>query len=832
MQQNLDGLIERLNIINREPLAHALESRLDELQTREDSKWRPEILSLLLQLAERPAELSTLEDLERVRLKTPEAEKLTWREIVGDEEADADALWGRFDDDEDADLSEREYSGEEDESNSDATDQTSTSVFGGVSEGAKFESLLLEPDVDILDELKQAQQWRTEDDEGYAVPLTEDQAVREILHMLRGLPSQIFIQGRQTVELRSSPRFYIEGLSSSGFEELLDNFAGIGDILQSLRQYLLSKQDSALQQTLAQCIEKELRVFSQTLTSIENTIAKPSGPTPVSFFDLQDRIETAAYAVTSLASITDVLSSDHASHDYDISNHLYAQVCEAQAKGDQQSFVVLQETFSDCLQTYLRPIQAWITGGILQDDVKFVQQRDKAVDISTFWEQQYSLHTQDGASLAPDFMQEFVPTIFSLGKQVAFMDVLGVEIEGLDEEREPRSEKHMLDPLSTANIADLTPFSITVSQVLHNWVHKHRQKSSATLCSHILYVCGLSRALDTLAHIYLSANGSLFQQFADSVFARLDAGKSTWADSLALETLAREAFAAVVGTDIRNLNAQNQRSTQASKSEKSPRNISTSVKALGNITLTLAISPALQNIIRPSQIHVYQSANHLLLQLYRSTSMLASLDITILQNTNISFPLRQRLLHLITTIRSHVLHTGIAAASTALKEQMSRAEGVDEMISAHASFIARLEQCCFANTDAPVTNVRRLVVNLCDVAVNFAKLWQTSREQDRHDPGLSSKDDCSDDEWDEGAMPGPSVAGAEEVGPIRLRQMLRQVEHLQMLLISALRSAGRLEVGVSSGLNSDAAASQDFGMLAEELESSLGSRGRKTTSKS
>lgn len=771
-----------------------------------------------------------MEDLDKIRPRTPEAEKLTWRDIVGNDEADADALWGQLDEDENVDLSERGYSGDAEASISDGTDPTSTSAISGVDdEGLKLYSLLLEPDSSYLDDLKQAQTWRSAGDDGYARPLTEDKAVREILHMLLGLPSSLFIHDQETGTFRSSPNYYVESLSSSGFEQLLDSFASIGVILQRLRQRMLQKQDSALQQTFAQCIEQELKVFSETLTIVENTISKPCGPIPVSLFDLHGQVETAAYALTSLASISESVSQHQHQHDDQILDNLYTQICEAQAIGNDQGFATLQKTFAYCLQTYLRPTRAWITTGTLNDDVSFIRQREKAVDVSTFWGQQYSVHTRDRRPVAPEIMQIFVSMIFSLGKQVAFMDALGVGFEGLDEERKAQSEEDMLESLSSADLADLIPYSTIVSRVLHSWIQKHRQHSSNTLSNHMLHTCGLFRALDTLAHIYLSANGSLFQNFAESVFARLDAGKSTWSGPLTLETLAREAFAAVIGSEARKLSAQSHQSTLGQKLEGESRTAPTSVRALTSINLTLAISPALQNIIHPHQIQIYQSASHLLLQLYRSISLLASLDITSLQQASVSLPLRQRLLHLITTIRSHVLHAGIAAASTVLREQINRAWGVDEMIGAHAAFVAKLEQCCFLDPDAALTNVRRLVVNLCDIAVNFAKLWQPRCQQNRDGRVPGSISDSSGDEEDVASISGPGAAGGEEVGPVRLRQMLKQVDHLQMLLISALRSAGRTETGDSHGRACDAEARQDFGMLAEELDSSLGPRRRRTS---
>src|SRR5436190_20969782 len=86
VQETLDGLEEKFRVFNQDELADALRERLNKLSAI-STKWTPDVLSLLLQLSDRPATNSRIEDLEL--LKSPDIPpKLTWAEIFADDPLD------------------------------------------------------------------------------------------------------------------------------------------------------------------------------------------------------------------------------------------------------------------------------------------------------------------------------------------------------------------------------------------------------------------------------------------------------------------------------------------------------------------------------------------------------------------------------------------------------------------------------------------------------------------------------------------------------------------------------------------------------------------------
>ncbi|KAK2069531.1 hypothetical protein P8C59_004102 [Phyllachora maydis] len=109
VDEHLGGLVERLRVTGREALGDALARRLQLLAPLK-SRWTPEILHLLLELSDQPAEKTKIDSLHS--LHEPEEDPgpaLTWAEIAEEDGWDEDrALWRNvnFDDNSDDDVYE------------------------------------------------------------------------------------------------------------------------------------------------------------------------------------------------------------------------------------------------------------------------------------------------------------------------------------------------------------------------------------------------------------------------------------------------------------------------------------------------------------------------------------------------------------------------------------------------------------------------------------------------------------------------------------------------------------------------------------------------------
>lgn len=77
--KQLEGLQEKFRVLNRDDLADALQPRLAELDEYRSSVF-PEILSLFLQLADRPAQLSRVERIEKLQPEEEE-KQLSWTDL-------------------------------------------------------------------------------------------------------------------------------------------------------------------------------------------------------------------------------------------------------------------------------------------------------------------------------------------------------------------------------------------------------------------------------------------------------------------------------------------------------------------------------------------------------------------------------------------------------------------------------------------------------------------------------------------------------------------------------------------------------------------------------
>ena len=89
------GLDEKFRIKNRDDLADALQTRLQKLEGY-TNKYKPEFLSLLLQLADRPLENTQVEALELLRPPSPPP-PLTWAEILEDDPYSDEDIWKDID---------------------------------------------------------------------------------------------------------------------------------------------------------------------------------------------------------------------------------------------------------------------------------------------------------------------------------------------------------------------------------------------------------------------------------------------------------------------------------------------------------------------------------------------------------------------------------------------------------------------------------------------------------------------------------------------------------------------------------------------------------------
>ncbi|KAI9672585.1 MAG: hypothetical protein M1831_000020 [Alyxoria varia] len=740
---SFSGLVEKLQIVDREEVADALDVRVAELKKETAAKrwkWTPEVLSLLLNLSDRPAEKSRLGDLDMLEhLQVKEEAELTWEDILRGEEGYNGKEWedvhdrGASSSEEDDDLVVSE------ESRSDGTGSTDQSLAGAHDERSFLESIIMKPDHSKLRQLQEAQAWRTHPS-SRTTTLTELEVIRESLHTLRDLPSPIFLQHpQQFSRLTPNPNYQVEGISPNTYRSILSRLAQTSSRLSELRLFAAQHTSRPLLQRFYSRVTQILSDFDRHLAALESRLVGLTTPVVVSLLSVETEISELASLPLRMWEIVSKLEDGERLYGrpYTLLEEVYDQVCTSQAIGDTEKYKQLADVFFECLETYLKPMVQWMeTGelerGTLRNDGESSNEEDEGdgdedfpieireghIQLATFWRDRFVLkRSDDGEVLAPKFLRHAMDIVFSSGKTVAFMRELGITPD-IPTSSSKKEQKLSLDsilqhsPFHVSTTDDLIPFSELLHLSLDNLLSS-KQQHTPQLRDHLLHTTGLRRTLQALQTLYLSANGSLFNAFADELFLRVDQSSPSLTNRFMLEDLARSVFCADSGRDS-SIDPDNI-SVSVSGGEKSQQSKPGAMP--NDITLIYTIPRSLSNILNPrSTLPVYQKISTFLLRLRRASTLLtrdvlrpsASASIStsptttktpLLQQNHtlhtLTLRLRHILLHTVTTLQSHVLCCVLHPAWLRFSHQLNddgKAQTMDDMIGLHEGF-ARFIRC-------------------------------------------------------------------------------------------------------------------------------------------
>lgn len=268
IERCLAGLDEKFRILNNDELADTLSLRLKELSSHPIS-WRPEILSLFLQLVDQPARRSPNHNLAPLVTEL-KAAPLTWAEILDDDPIDAkDDLWDDVDfgantsEDECSIANEDRLDIETISTSTDARDvesrldsfilpsQTSQIHDGAVSH---FRYLLGNPAADRKQQTK--------------IKFTESQIIRESLLMLRGLPTSVYVI-TESWQIVYSRQYYVSSISEPSITHVLRTSAELGTQIAAVRRWVLKPEDNVLQQAFQEALGRRIRRFDRDLSLLE-----------------------------------------------------------------------------------------------------------------------------------------------------------------------------------------------------------------------------------------------------------------------------------------------------------------------------------------------------------------------------------------------------------------------------------------------------------------------------------------------------------------------------------------------------------------------------------
>lgn len=572
---SFDGLDEKFRVLDRDDLADALQSRVKELRGHRN-KWIPEYLSLLLLLSDRPTENSQVEALDLLRPPTPPS-PLTWAQILEDNPYSDEEIWKDID-----------YAAEssEDERTPKRKDKKSKSTPpSSIDEDDTFnaESYVILTKSDTLSEIEGVQFWKSQaDQETGKIEITELQAVRETLFMLAGLHTSLFLTDKQHSNIRVNQKYIFSHAIMKTIDHLLSQLADIGRDLYRLRRWAKRSSSLPLIQTFEAMIRVRLACYDQHLAELQRNYLVPKTPIAVSLLELHDDIRQISRPLLRLAHLVADIEPQLLINPFIHLETLFEQISLAQMTLELDVFEYFSRIFFECLQTYLKPIRRWMESGELgaNDETFFVFENDSGSEVSSLWHDRFVLRRgKEDALRSPEFLQPAAMKIFNTGKSVVFLKELGVYGTGLNSsELEPGLDYETV--CGTSGIP-LSPFPELFQSAFEMWIRSKYSLASTILRNHLFIQSGLLKALSNFGILFLSTNGSIFQDFSDAVFERMDAQQRGWNDRFLLTELARGIYGTIFEkSDIEKIVVRSIRM----------KNQGRSVKGLGTLSIDYAVS--------------------------------------------------------------------------------------------------------------------------------------------------------------------------------------------------------------------------------------------------
>lgn len=820
----LEGLEEKWRILNNDPLAEALHLRRVELSVT-SNRWTPEILSLLLQLSDRPVDHSNLVDLALPKPELPSA-PLTWADILADDPLDdRDGIWENVDFT--ADNSDHDEQSEA--AHSDHSVPTPEFSVNGQAVEACIETLI-EPAGSIsLRDIQSALFWNTQDVDNFGVVgeededrrpktnLTELQVAREVIFLILGVPTSIFHHEKegQTEVLKAD---FLEHASQDSLSSLLQGFAVIANKLLSIRQWVRKEERIPLEQTFQAALTSRLATVDGALSAIQTNILSPcaqSVPTLLGLYDETSRISRLLLQVHDVLLEMDV--DQNLERPFRILEYLFDRTCVNQGIGDGEGYEYMANLFFDCFQTYLKPIQLWMEKGRLTGrDTIFIRKDAKDVQLRDQWRDQYHLiKDSNGVLHAPKFLHVAAKKIFNTGKSVDFLRRLGWDYH--DQRRNQAKEVAMTyeSVCQPAGVGLFSPFAQLFDMALDRWIANKYQASSSELRARLESRCGLQTSLDALEYIYFCRNGALSTSVNNRIFEKMDRGNLRWNDSFIMTEIFQCTFNSIPFIDRLRLEIHPNSATQRDSS-----GARRSMSVLEDIRVSYMLPWPVANVIRTDSIQVYQRVFVFLMQLQRAKYLLQrqkptkGLQVTDQKPLLQLYTLRHRLLWFVNTMLTYITDLVLSVATVGMRIAMDRAEDVDSMIAAHQAYIAKLEDQCLLLKKH--SSIRQAIISLLDLAVLFSDVQAsytkgqvssdleggsidknanqkrtTNSKQKKAVKAASDEDEKSDSESD-GSSPRPALhAGLPNVE--RLKQMLDTFRNLHIFVTAAVRGVSKAD---------------------------------------
>ncbi|CBY01683.1 hypothetical protein IAQ61_003490 [Plenodomus lingam] len=794
------GLDEKFRIRSRDDLADALQTRLQKLEGL-TSKFKPDYLSLLLLLADRPLENTQVEALELLRPPSPPP-VLTWSEILEADPYSDEEIWKDIDDADDSSADEKTPNRREKTPSTPATSVDEDDTYDP-------EACIIADKHEFVTELRNLQFWNnTANEDGVKNDITELQIIRETLFMLAGLRTSLYQTDAHHHNIRINTTYVLSHAMPATTEHLLSQFTEIGKKILGMRKWTEKPSVTPLNQTFESAVRKRLLIYEKALSQLQQRYLLPDKPISVSLLELHDEIRSMSTPILCLAQIVSDVEPRLLVNPFSHLEALFDYTTLAQVMLERDVFNYMSEIFFECLQTYLKPIRRWMEDGELgvDDETFFVFANDNNSDPASLWHDRYMLrHDGQDKLRSPTFLQPAAKKIFNTGKSVVFLQKLGIqETHAQNFNNEPLLDHRTV--CGTSTDVPLSPFPELFQAAFEKWIRSKYSVASNILRQHIFEAGALMRTMVNFEFLYFGRDGSIFEDFANAVFGRMDAGRRGWNDRYVLTGLARGTFSTVMPTtDVERVVVRSSKIKERS----------CSVKALAAISIDFALPWSIQNIIQRSSIPIYQQLFTFILQIYRVQYVLRRARPTRLQMLNrtrspLACKMHHRLIWFTDILRSYLAETVIFFTRRDMNTAMDKSEDIDEMSQIHIIFVARLQERALLSK--AVKAIHKAVMDTLELGMLFASAVKEDITTDKTDAKTKGKprklerrksaipirlveDDSDSDAGKDGDELGTprKEKSREKLSPV---EMLEKIDgdfaRLLPFITAGLRSVGRV----------------------------------------
>ena len=753
-------------MLDNDELADALRDRVIELSSRSE-KFIPEVLSLLLQLSDRPIQFSRVEDLELLKVK-PLPAPLTWTKILEDDPLDnQDGLWDDVDFALDSDEEIKAFRTETKSSDKEKKDFDEDSTTSEEETQTVFHDLdpsdLTQEDceknadfelhADQYETIHKNQifmnvpYWGNRKISEYgshdlfesaqiprSIKLTEAQLTREVIFMLLGLPTSICMgtsEGQLNFELLE---IETKHMSQEALKHLLGEFAALSDSLATVRTWVRRKETGTVSQAFQVALSARMNVIEKAFSDVQSRMLNPSSNFTASLLDLFNEVSILTHAIQQIVAILDHLQSvSTACVPFELLERLYDRTCLNNIIEDPEGYSTMASVFFECFDIYMIPIRAWMTSGTLNklDKAFFIRENDHEVAPDKLWQEQFQLiKTMDGILQAPRFLHIAAKKIFTTGKSINFLKRLG-RFHPYQGSSGLYSRKLDYETLCRDNVEVLTPFSTLFDVALDRWIADLHQASSHRLREVLETECGLKSSLDALDIVYFNRNGAISGDIAKVIFDRIDSNIEGWNDGFLLTELFQGVLSTHSSIEVDRLAVHSVRKPHQVVHDKRR-----SVKILDSFKVWYDLPWPVANIIKSESIDIYQRLFLILNQTQRAKYILQrrplmkrilSPPISEDRDNRPAYHLRRSLLWFTNSFLTYLTNSVLWVETEAMRGLMTNAADVDEMIAVHEKYISRLEnQCLISKKIGPI---HQAVIAILDLSILFSDAHASHQAQ-------------------------------------------------------------------------------------------------------